>query len=141
MLVFFRKAIALCRHFPVLQCRKFFTGRDQNANGIPDIRWFGANLDEPAWQDAELRTLCYQLDGSEAGDGARDYVLFIVFNAAYRVRSIRIPEPPCSKSWYRVVDTSLDAGEDIVDEGKEVRIDPPAYYLASPRSTIVLVGK
>ena len=106
-----------------------------------DLQGRGLYLDEPAWQDADLRTLCYQLDGSEAGDGARDYVLFIVFNADYRVRSIRIPEPPCGKIWHRVVDTSLDAGEDIADPGREVPIDPPAYYLASPRSTIVLVGK
>jgi len=141
MFAFFRKAIALCRRFPVLQCRKFFTGRDQNANGISDIRWFGTNLDEPAWQDPDLRTLCYQLDGSEAGNGPREYVLFIVFNADYRVRSVRIPEPPRGKIWYRVVDTSLDAGEDIADPGREVPIDPPACYLANPRSTVVLVGK
>jgi glycogen operon protein len=141
MLAFFRKAIALCRRFPVLQCRKFFTGRDQNANGIPDIRWFGTNLDEPAWQDFDLRTLCYQLDGSEAVNGPREYVLFIVFNADYRARSVRIPEPPCGKIWYRVVDTSLDAGEDIADPGRELPIDPPGHYLANPRSTVVLVGR
>jgi glycogen operon protein len=141
MLAFFRKAIALCRRFPVLQCRKFFTGRDQNANGIPDIRWFGTNLDEPAWQDFDLRTLCYQLDGSEAVNGPREYVLLIVFNADYRARSVRIPEPPCGKIWYRVVDTSLDTGEDIADPGRELPIDPPDHYLANPRSTVVLVGK
>ena len=141
MLAFFRKAIALCRRFPVLQCRKFFTGRDQNANGVPDIRWFGTNLDEPAWQDFDLRTLCYQLDGSEAVNGPREYVLFIVFNADYRARSVRIPKPPCGKIWYRVVDTSLDAGEDIADPGRELPIDPPGHYLATPRSTVVLMGK
>jgi len=35
----------------------------------------------------------------------------------------------------------LDAGEDILEDGKEVAIDPPGGYLANPRSTIVLVGK
>jgi glycogen operon protein len=140
MLVFFQKAIGLCRRFPVLQSRKFFTGQDQNNNGIPDIQWFGPDGGEPAWQDPDLRTLCYQLDGGEVGDGGRDYVLFIVFNADYRLRAIQVPPPP-GKTWYRVVDTSLNTGEDILGDGKEVPIEPSGCYLANPRSTIVLVGK
>jgi glycogen operon protein len=141
VLVFFQKAIGLCRRFPVLQCRKFFAGRDQNDNGIRDIQWFGPSLDEPAWQDPDVRTLCYRLDGSEAADGPRDYVLFIVLNADHRLRYIQIPAPPPGKTWYRVVDTSLDFGEDIADDGRETPVDPPGHYLANPRSTIVLVGK
>jgi len=39
------------------------------------------------------------------------------------------------------VDTSLDAGEDIADPGRELPIDPPGHYLATPRSTVVLMGK
>jgi glycogen operon protein len=141
MVAFFRKAIDLGRRFPALQSRKFFAGQDQNANGIPDIQWFGANLDEPAWQNQELRTLCYLVDGNEAAAGSGDYVLFIVLNADYRLRYIQIPPPPPGMTWYRVVDTSLDADEDIVEEGKEKTLDPSGHYLANPRSTVVLVGR
>ena len=138
---FFQRAIGACRRFPVLQSRKFFTGQYQDNNGIPDIRWFGTRLDEPAWQDPDLRTLCYQLDGGEAPGGAGNYVLFIILNADYRLQCVQIPPPPAGKTWRRVVDTSLDSGEDILEDGEEIPIDPPGLYLANPRSTIVLVGK
>jgi hypothetical protein len=40
-----------------------------------------------------------------------------------------------------VIDTSLKEGEDFLDAGKEIQIDPPDHYLANPRSTVVLIGK
>ena len=138
---FFRRAIGACGRFPVLQNRTFFTGQDRDNNGIPDIRWFGTRLDEPAWQDPNLRTLCYQLDGGEAPSRAGNYVLFIILNADYRVQWVQIPPPPAGKTWRRVVDTSLDPGEDILEDGEEIPIDPPDHYLVNPRSTVVLVGK
>ena len=138
---FFQGAIQLCRRFPVLQSRRFFTGRDQNGNGIPDIQWFGANLDEPAWRDPELRALCYLLDGDEASDGGGGYVLFLIFNADHRLRYLQIPPLPDGKTWHRIVDTSLETGEDLLADGQEVPIDPPGHYLANARSTVVLVGR
>ena len=141
ILTFFQKAISLTRRYPVLQSRKFFTGRDSNGNGTPDIQWFGRNLDEPAWSDPELRTLCYLMDGGENPAGGGDYALFIILNANFRPQGIRTPGLPGGKRWMRIIDTSLKAGEDFLDEGREVPIDPPDRYAANPRSTIVLVGK
>ncbi|HSB68436.1 MAG TPA: glycogen debranching protein GlgX [Candidatus Methylomirabilis sp.] len=141
ILTFFRKAIALTRRYPVLQCRKFFTGRDSNGNGIPDIQWFGGNLGEPAWNDPELHTLCYMLDGGEESAAAGDYVLFVILNADFRPQHVRLPNLPSGKRWQRIIDTSLAAGEDFLDEGREVPIDPPGQYIANPRSTVLLLGK
>ncbi len=141
VLTFFRKAISLTRRFPVLQCRKFFTGRDSNNNGIPDIQWFGTDQREPAWNDPELRTLCYMLDGSEESSGAGDYALFLILNADFHSQLVRLPALPGGRSWRRIIDTSLGTGDDFLDEGREVLIDPPTQYLANPRSTVVLLGK
>jgi glycogen operon protein len=141
VLTFFKKTIALTRRYPVLQCRKFFTGRDSNGNGIPDIQWFGKSLDEPAWQDFELRTLCYMLDGGEEPSGTGDYLLFIILNADFRTQFVRLPGLPGGTRWRRLIDTSLEAGSDFLDEGQEIPIDPPGQYLANPRSTVVLLGK
>jgi hypothetical protein len=40
-----------------------------------------------------------------------------------------------------VIDTSLPSGEDFRVAGAEVVIDPPEYYIANARSTVVLLGK
>jgi glycogen operon protein len=137
---FFRKAIALTRRYPVLQCRKFFTGQDRNSNGIPDIQWFGTDLDALAWEDPECRTLCYLLDGGEEA-GADDYLLFVILNADFRLQLVRVPAPPGGKQWSRVIDTSLEPETDFLDEGQEVLIDPPGHYLANPRSTVLLMAR
>jgi hypothetical protein len=43
-------------------------------------------------------------------------------------------------TWRRVLDTSLPPGEDLLEPGHEVAIDPPGHYLASPRSIVLLLG-
>jgi hypothetical protein len=40
-----------------------------------------------------------------------------------------------------VIDTSLKAGDDFLDTGREALVNPPDHYLANPRSTVVLIGK
>ncbi len=139
-LEFFRKLIALTRRYPILQRRKFLLGADLDADGIPDIDWFGPDLARPAWGDPEARTLAYRLAGSEDGTGGNAYQLFVILNADWRAQSVRLPEPPEGAQWRRVIDTALPAGEDFAEAGAELPIDPPGSYIASPRSTVVLVA-
>ncbi|MCK9420683.1 MAG: glycogen debranching protein GlgX [Nitrospirae bacterium] len=138
MVEFVRKAIAFTRRCPVLQRRKFYAGIDGDGNKIPDLQWFGNDLDHPAWDDPESRTLCYQLDGNEAGG---DYLLFLILHADHRLQPVRIPASPGEKTWYRVIDTSLSAGDDFREEGAEVLLDPQDHYLVNPRSTVVLITR
>ncbi len=141
ILDFFRKVIALTRKYTILQRRKFFLGKDLNADQIPDIKWFGKNLDSPAWNDPELRTLCYQLDGREEQSTVGDYLLFLILNADYREQDIAIPAPAVGMNWYRIIDTSLPCGEDFLAEGREKLLGLPQSYLAAPRSTVLLLGR
>jgi glycogen operon protein len=135
---FFKKVIDFTRRYTILQRRKFFLGKDLNANHVPDISWFGADLKAPDWNDPELRTLCFRLDGGEEVSAEGDYQLFIILNSDYRLQSVMIPEPPPGRRWFRVVDTSLKPGEDFIESGSEVPLDPPDRYTANPRSTVVL---
>ncbi|MBI4754525.1 MAG: glycogen debranching protein GlgX [Betaproteobacteria bacterium] len=137
MLAFVRKAIAFLRRHPVLQRRKFLLGLDRDGNRVPDVAWYGTDLNPPRWDDPEARTLCYRLDGAESGG---DYQLFFILNADWRMQAVVLPEVE-GKRWRRVVDTSLAAGEDFTELGEEVPIDPPGHYLANGRSTVVLVAK
>jgi isoamylase len=138
---FFRKTIAFTRRYTILQRRKFFSGRDEDGDAVPDIMWWGIGRGDPRWDDTESRTLCYQLDGGEQPSPFGDYRLFFILNADYRQQNIAIPGLEGGKGWYRVIDTSFENGEDFLDPGREMPLDLPDYYLANPRSTVVLLGK
>ncbi len=138
---FYRKAVAFTRRHTILQRRKFFLGRDLEADHLPDITWYGKDLETPSWEDPELRTLCYLLDGSEEPSEIGDYLLFVILNADPSPQYIRVPPPQEGQRWYRVIDTSLEAGADFLDPGEEIPLHPSDFYLANPRSTVVLLGK
>jgi isoamylase len=138
---FFRKTIAFTRRFPVLQQRKFLLGQDLDADGIPDLAWFAPNHGLPAWNDPNARTLCYQLDASEDTMCAEAQRLFFILNGDYQSQWVNLPSLPTGQGWYRAIDTSLPAGEDFMDAGKEVHLDPQDHYIANPRSTVVLLAR
>ncbi|MBI5207508.1 MAG: glycogen debranching protein GlgX [Candidatus Firestonebacteria bacterium] len=138
---FFKKAIKFTKKCTILQKKKFLFGKDLNANNISLITWFGKELESVPWYDSELHTLCYQIDGSEEKSDIGDYYLFFILNSDPNLQSIRLPELVNEKKWYRVIDTSLKSGEDFCDFGKEILISPSNYYLANPRSTVLLIGK
>jgi glycogen operon protein len=137
---FFRKAIAFTRQHTVLQNRKFLAGVDEDGNRIPDISWFGPDGGRAQWDDPEARVLCYMLDGAEEPSKMGDYQLYLIVNSDYRPHSVSLPHLE-GKSWSGVVDTGLGAGEDFLDAGKKIMLNPPDAYVANPRSTVILVGR
>jgi glycogen operon protein len=141
ILDFFKKVIAFTKRYPILQRRKFLLGRDLEADHLPDITWFGKDLGRPSWDDFELRTLCYFLDGGEEPSELGDYYLFVILNADPSLQYVRIPPPRAGQRWYRVIDTSLPSGAGFLDPGQEIALDPPDFYLVNPRSTVVLLGR
>jgi isoamylase len=141
MVEFVRKAIALTRRCTILQRRKFFLGKDLDADFIPDVAWYGMRLGSPEWEDGELRTLCYQLDGGEEPSALGKYLLFAILNADFRNRRIELPSPPAGLRWRRVIDTSLAAGEDFAGPDQEIVIDPPDHYWVSARSVVLLMAR
>ncbi len=138
---FVRRAIAFRKRYPVLERRTFFSGRDRNRDQRLDIQWFGFELDAPRWGDPELRTISYQLDGAETDEDAGDYLVFVIFNASWNAKAVKLPEPGGARRWRRVVDTSLEAPNDFLEVGAEVLVDPSDHYVASPRSAAVLLAR
>ncbi|MBI5969257.1 MAG: glycogen debranching protein GlgX [Deltaproteobacteria bacterium] len=141
ILEFFKKAVAFVRRYTILQRRKFFLGEDLDADSIPDITWYGADLGKPDWDNPESRTLCFMLDGGEEKSEIGDYRLFIILNADSNLQYVTLPLFEGGRVWHRVIDTSLHSGEDFLGVGEEVQIAPPNYYLANPRSVVVLLDK
>ena len=141
-LAFVRKAIALTRRFPVLQRRKFFLGKDLDCDGVPDLTWFAPDGGPPVWDDPERRTLCYQLDASEdPSDPRAGRRLFLILHAGDQIGPVSLPKLDGPLAWHRLVDTSLAAGEDFLERGSEVHLEPADRYLVNPRSTVVLLGR
>jgi isoamylase len=141
-LEFVQKAIAFNQRYPVLQRRRFYTGRDGDGDGYADVSWFGADGRPPRWDDAEARLLCYRLDGSEASEvGLPDYQLYFILNAEPWLQHVSLPKPPQGTRWYRVVDTSLPPGQDFLDPGQEIPLQPTDAYLINGRTTVVLIAR
>lgn len=156
---FVKKTIAFAKKYPALQRRTFFSGKDINQDARPDIKWYGPELDEPAWSDPELRTISYQLDGAEAevrapkstragsaeaslaGKVQPAYLLFVMLNASWEPKTVKIPDPGPERTWSRVIDTSQPGGKDFVDEENRVKLDPQDRYAIAPRSTVVLLAR
>ena len=138
---FTRRLISTVKAHPILQRRKFFVGEDLDCDGLPDLSWFGPGLQSPRWGYPECRTLGILLDGGEVPSAWGNYCLYIIFNSGWNLQAFRLPDPGAGRTWRRAMDTSLPAGQDIVDAGQEVPLDPGGEYLTNPRSTVLLVAR
>jgi len=141
VLRFFTKTIAFAKRHAVLRERKFFRGAHLMDDSVADIAWFGADLGAPRWDDPEARTLCYQLDARDGTPDTDDCLIFVILHAGFQSQSVRIPPARAGTRWFRVVDTSLPSGDDFAGPGTEVALDPADTYVASARSTIVLITR
>lgn len=122
---FCRKAVAFRKEHPVLNRKNF---------PVPGIKWFGEGLDEPAWDNPDLKLICCLL-GEKNTPG-----LFYIFNADTNSRTVRLPRNKRS-GWLRVADTSLPSGEDFLPPDKYTPVSPGESYKASPRSFVLLYEK
>ncbi len=139
LIEFVRRLIALPRRYTILQRRKFFLGVDLDADNVPDVTWYGPELGSPDWGNPELRLLAYMLDGGEERSPLGDYCLYMIHNADHQARTCALP-PLASQRWSRVLDTSLPAGQDLVEPGNEVPLEPADQYLVNARSTVLLLA-
>ena len=129
------------RH-PALLRPEFYTGRDANYNAMPDITWFDERGRTPEW-GLQKHLLALRIDGSEASAERDKDVndLYLIFNAGEIDRIFTVAPPRPGLSWYRVVDTSLEAPEDFADEGAERLLRPQNRCYVSALSLVLLMGK
>ena len=139
---FTKEIIAFRKRHPSLRRARFFTGRDNALNGIPDINWHGTALNKPDWSK-KSRSLACLIDGSRLETDAEydDNDLYLIFNTSEKSLAFSLPKLPSGRKWWRAIDTSLPSPQDIVPDGKEVFIKPNSRYTAASRSTVVLISK
>ena len=131
---FFKKAIALRKTLSVFQRTAFLSGQDRSGNMVPDITWYNNGIGTLPWNNPDLKTICFLLDGEEASPGSRDRI-FMIFNSDSSSQDIHLPDQ--SEPWRRLIDTSLERDAILFpDEG--VPLPSQEHYAAQSRSVVML---
>ena len=96
------------------------------------IRWHGVKLNKPDWSDNSHAI------AMESKKLTSDHVSYVVFNAYWEDLLFELPKSPTGK-WQRIVDTSLDANNDIHVVGDKKHF-VNKDYLVKARSIVILIG-
>ena len=96
------------------------------------VHWHGKRAHQPDWS-TESRALGMQLVG-ESED------VLVLVNSHWDPFLFELADPPTGCQWRRVLDTSLQAPDDIVDPGAESLLHDPGSYALAPRACVVLVS-
>ena len=133
VLRFVRELIHLRRRHRALRRTRFLTGAPGSGrDGLPDIRWYGETLAAPDWKNPSARVLAFTLSGQDPAEPA----LHVLMNMAPVVKSVPLPHLP-GTAWFRALDTSLPAPQDVSPPQQQERL-AASTYSAGPRSVVVL---
>jgi glycogen operon protein len=119
------------RQMIALRKKHFALGREQF---VTRVSWHGTRVGEPDWT-GQRRALAFQLHG---GPGQPD--LHVIFNAHWEWQRFQLPPSDGRWRWHRLVDTNLQAPEDIVEAKDAVPLCPADHYLVAPRSSVILIA-
>jgi glycogen operon protein len=125
--------IAFRKRHPIVHRARFFTG-ETNERGLPDVTWHGCQLNAPGWNDPNSRSLAYTMGGFGA-----DPDMHVMLNMDGQALTFELPIVP-GRKWYRTLDTSLAAPDDIAEDGREVAIDG-STYIVNDHSVVVVISK
>ncbi|OGL39415.1 MAG: glycogen debranching enzyme GlgX [Candidatus Schekmanbacteria bacterium GWA2_38_9] len=141
MVEFVRKVIALRKRIPHFRRSLFFTGQDIDLDSFKDINWYNENLSVPDWNNLENRHIAFLIDGSELRESSQgvkwDIMVFLNFH--WEDKNFLIPETKSGGIWYRLIDTSLPAGQDASEDEKAFPLPLQKNYLVTQRSVVVLL--
>ncbi len=137
LLRFFKTLIRFRKNHSSLRRSQF---QVEMVDGVPEMSWHGFRTGQPDWSD-DSRSLALHMTGDKSGPTPGMNDLYIIFNMDLEGHDFELPGLTKARKWYRVMDTSLDAPSDILEEGKETLLDSQSQYSAKSRSTVLLIGK
>ena len=123
---FTRGMIAFRREHPILSEEHFYTSEE--------IQWFSPYGDVPRWADPKAKQLACLIH-----EGEQD-ALYLMFNADAEPVEFRLPAMPAEVRWYRAVDTSRVAPQDLFVMGEEPLHENPSSYRLGPRGSAILLA-
>jgi len=80
-------------------------GKDLDDDQVKDLTWFAPDSGRPKWDDASLRTLCYQLDASEDGADLGVERLCFILNSHFDPQWVKLPPLGSGRVWHRAKST------------------------------------
>lgn len=132
---FVKELIAFRRRHASLNRSSFLTGEMLATRNLPDIVWYGAELDEPAWDDHQARFLAFMLAG--LSDSEED--LYVLLNMSDTKVDAKLPSIDC-RTWHLAMDTSQPSPGDIFERHQQVPHDRLAYRVEA-RSSVVFEAR
>jgi isoamylase len=142
---FTQRLIAFRKAHPALRPANFFSGVDNNANVMEQMRWFqpsGAVADSAYMTNGGNHALAFRIDGTEFGDTAA--AIYVAYNGWSGAVNFTLPWPFAGKNWYRVTDTCnwAEGASQVASPGSETFIGGEnTVYSVCGRGLIVLIAK
>jgi len=124
---FTRGMIAFRHVHPILSNERFYTDAE--------IHWFGPDGGLPNWADPKGKTLACLIQENQQ-DG-----LYLMFNAGADAVDFALPPALPGARWYRAIDTSREAPQDLFAAGEEPPWEDPHTYRVGSRSSVILLAR
>lgn len=128
------------RRHSQLHRSEFFTGKDTQGCGYPDIGWHGVKPREPDW-GAQSRSLAFMIAGDRSCEsGPEADFIYVAFNMWHEALSFGLPKLPSGMRWRLVVDTGRPSPDDFLEQGSEQLVTDQSMVTLTNRSVLVLIG-
>ena len=129
---FTSKLIELRKNHNIFRRDSFFKNQNEKSDK-QEISWYNFSGKNPEWSKTN-RFLGFELKGLSCN-------FYVATNTDIYDLTINVPALQNNKKWFRVVDTSLNSPDDILDSGKEECILDQKKYVLLSNATIILMSK
>ena len=138
-----RKILNFRKEHPALRPSNFFTGVDNNENGLKDITWYmhnGYEADAKYMDNPNNHFIAYRIDGTEFNDTASS--IYMAYNSSFNSIDLSLPWNLPGKRWYRVCDTAswMERDDNFRDQGLEDLISNNQYHMHD-RSFLIFIER
>ncbi len=137
ILRFVKLIIAFRKRHQLAPRWRYMTPDEAETPILRNISWHGVTACQPDFSTSS-RFIAWVLEAFETNHRS-DVPIYVATNTYWEPLTIELPETK-DRRWYRVVDTALPVGEDIVPE-EEAFFLPEPTYMIRPRTTVVMVAR
>ncbi len=137
ILRFTQMIIAFRKRHSIQRTWRYLTGENDEVPVLRNISWHGVKAGYADFSESS-RYLAAVLEAFQT-ESRGDVPIYLGTNTFWEPLEVELPVTS-GKRWYRVVDTSLPSGGDIVTDEAAMFLGDPTYKV-QPRSTIVLIAR